>query len=153
MRSPSALLLSLLSLPSLLSWASPHAPQPGPGRLPDVYYRPGDPDARYPVWVAEADMVTPSGSLNTDLIPAAEIFFLKGFLSAPPKDGCLPVGTVFKDFNGFPPRRTIEEAAACSRLTVLGSVTDTAPGFSGSAPGQLKRVEPTETLKGRARQV
>jgi hypothetical protein len=129
------------------------APKPGAGRLPDVYYRPGDPDAKYPVWVNEANMVTPSGSLNTDLVPASESFFIKGYLSSPPKNGCIPVGTFFKDFNGFPFRRTIEEATTSSRLTVLGIVTDEAPGFSGATPGQLLRVEPNEILKGHARKV
>jgi hypothetical protein len=133
-------------------WAD-DGPKHGTGSLPDVYYRPGDPDAKYPVWVNEANMVTPSGSLNTDLVPASESFFIKGYLSSPPKNGCIPVGTFFKDFNGFPPRRSLEEATTSSRLTVLGTVTDEAPGFSGATPGQLLRVEPTEILKGRARKV
>jgi hypothetical protein len=133
-------------------WAD-DGPKHGTGSLPDVYYRPGDPDAKYPVWIDQADMVTTSGGLNTALLPASEIFFIQGYLSSPPKNGCIPVGTFFEDFNGFPPRRNLEEATASSRLTVLGTVTDAAPGFSGATPGQLLRVEPIEILKGHARKV
>ena len=121
--------------------------------LPGVYYLAGDPDRKYPIWVDEKNMVTPSGNLNTDLIAPSELFFIQDYLSSPPQKGCIPVGTVFEDLAGLPPRRTVEEATTNSRLTGLGTVTAKASGFSGEIPGQLLRVVPTELLEGHARNV
>jgi hypothetical protein len=131
---------------------SAEAPE-GPNSLPGVYYLAGDPDRGYPVWVDEKNMVTPSGDLNTKLVAPSELLFMHDYLSSPPKNGCTQVGEFFEDFAGLPPRRTVEEATTNSRLVILGTVTAKASGFSGAIPGQLLRIEPTEILKGHARNV
>jgi hypothetical protein len=131
---------------------SAEAPE-GPNSLPGVYYLAGDPGRGYPVWVDEKNMVTPSGDLNTKLIAPSQLFLMRSYLSSLPQKGCIPVGESFEDFADLPPRRTVEEATANSRLAILGTVTTEAPGFSGAIPGQLLRVEPIEVLKGHARNV
>jgi hypothetical protein len=137
------------------NWTALRAADKGidsPNKLPTIHYLAGDPDRKYPVWVDEKSMVTPSGELRTDLIAPSELAFLRDYLATPPQNGCIPVGPFYDDMP-LPPRRSIEESATHSRLVILGTVTASAPGFSGATPGQLLRVLPLEVLKGQPRGV
>jgi hypothetical protein len=160
--------LAILLLAEVLSgsflspraYAQPATPQTtpkdigaDPGHLPKVHYVPGRNSQGYPLWIEKSMILSPDRSVNTDLVPPPVAAEIRGLRTTPAEGGCVRIGSESEDSIGVPPRDTVEEGTRNSRLVVLGKVTERDYGFKAHIPGQLLRVVPEETLRGKPRDV
>jgi hypothetical protein len=142
------------------AYAQPSTPQTtlkdigaDPGHLPKVHYVPGRSSQGYPLWIEKSMILNPDRSVNTDLVSPPVAAEIKALRATPAEGGCVRVGSESEDAIGIPPRDSIEAGTRNSRLVVLGKVTEIAYGFKAHIPGQLLRVVPEETLRGKPRDV
>lgn len=150
---------TLLLPPATAAQQDAARPQPQdigaqPGHLPKVHFIPSAASlTRYPIWVEASKVFRPDGSVDSALIPVEGQRMLAALMTKAPDNGCVRVGPFFEDIVNPPERNSIEQATRNSRLVLRGRVSENAYGVSGYIPGQLLRVVPEETIKGKPRDV
>lgn len=122
------------------------------GKIPETLSIP-EAGTPYPAWVAADQVLTPSGEVDPSLFSLADQFIIKGYLQLPPREGCIRLGQEqeLEEVRVGPQKAVRQSLASTARSAgwvFSATVTDRAPGFSGSTPGTLLEVVPQETLKG-----
>jgi hypothetical protein len=155
----SALLMGILVLSSAADSQQDAArPQPkdigaSAGHLPKAHYIPSRVEMAYPVWVDASLVFNQDGGINTALIHPEGVKEIQSLRTRPSVNGCKPDGPFLKDIINLPPRTSPEAAAKNAQLVILGTVSEKSYGLLVTEPGQLLRVVPEDTLKGKPRDV
>lgn len=119
-----------------------------PYDLPEILYS-SNPDLMYPVWISADAAFNHDGELNEALFSAPSAKTIKGYLELPSSDGCIEVGEHYESIVDPHDRSSLRKSVHHSELVLQARVTAKEFGFHHYLPGQLLRVEPVETLRGK----
>jgi len=116
--------------------------------IPDVVHR-VDSEYKAPVFVSASKAIGKDGRVSRELLPDA-YDTVENYLADPwaVEDGCHHIGELIEEYMWNNNRSSIKLAAQKSSNVFTAKVVEKAFGFNHGVPGQLLRIEPSETFHG-----